>query len=370
MYARIPVFVSLALMGCQSDFEFRDELPVEPSEEPRPVESETALDVIVQTVTPSVDILYMVDNSCSMADDQADLSENFPTFMRWFLGSGLDYHIGVVSSDIRDPSHTGKLQGGFGKRWISTDDNNQIAQFQQMAVLGNGGASPEKGLAGIYFSKTDAQAIRHNDGFFRDSSAIHTICVADEWDYTTEISLGEFTNWYDGLKRAADERTFSAIESPSPGASGGGGQRYGLVTQQIGGVLWNVHDEDWSPALDLLGLRATGRKTEYFLSQLPVEPSIRVTVRTPLGDGTDPDEDFIEELYPRAFWQGDTLVNADGEEIDGAHWYYVEGRNSITFVNFVPDDLARVAIEYTVRSSVVDEVLGGNDEPEEPESEN
>ena len=352
MHRATTLLAALSLVACGNETDFIDELDLEPSQEPAPVEAVTQTDLLVQTVTPSVDILYMVDNSCSMGDDQADLAANFPTFMRWFLGSGLDYNIGVVSSDTRDPAHNGKLQGGFNKRWISTDDDNQIAAFQQMAVLGNSGASPEKGIAGVYNSKNVAAAVDWNQGFYRDTSALHVIAVSDERDYTRGgdgVTIGEFIDWFDGLKRNADERTFSAIESPAVGASGAGGQAYGTVTQVIGGVVWDIGQEDWSPALDVLGLRASGRKTEYFLSQLPLDETIRVTVRVETEGGN-----FDERIYPRAFWQGAELVDDEGNPTVGPHWYYIDRRNSITFVDYVPEDLSQVAIEYTIRSSVVE----------------
>ena len=364
---RIASFaVVAALWGCTSENNFFTDPDVQPSDEPRPVEGTEVTDIIIQTVTPTVDVLYMVDNSCSMSDDQAALAENFPTFMRWFLGSGLDYHIGVVSSDMVDPTHRGKLQAGFGKKWIDNDDNNQIAQFTQMAVLGSSGAFPERGTAGVFFSQEDSDAISFNDGFFRDTSAIHTIAVSDERDYSQaqgDVNLNEFINWYDGLKRNADERTFSAIEDPNARSYVSGGRFYAEVTEVIGGVTWDVKSDNWARALDELGLRATGRKTEYFLSQLPVDATIDVTVRTPLeGDA------FNEATYPRAFWSNGELFLEDGSPAEGSVWYYVEGRNSITFVEFVPGDLAEVVITYNARSTgfeIVDEEVDKEEPGEE-----
>ena len=346
----VRLSVGLALFaGCGNEGGLRDQLDFDVSGDPLPLEAATVTDVLIQTTTPSVDILYMVDDSCSMGDDQQLLIDNFPTFMRWFLGSGLDYHIGVVSSDMVDPAAKGKLKGGFGKRWLSSDDTNQIAQFQQMAVLGNRGAFPERGTGAVFFSMENPAAIEFNAGFFRDQSAIHTIAVSDEKDYSealNDIPMREFINWYDGLKRAADERSFSAIENPNAVSYRPGGLRYIQVTREIGGVFYDAKKDDWSPALDMLGLRASGRKTEYFLSRVPVDESVRVTVRTPLETG-----DFLEAEYPRAFYVGDAYVDENGDPAADESWTYVPERNSITFLEFVPDDLAEVRIEYVLRSS-------------------
>src|SRR5687767_15154056 len=68
----------------------------------------TVTDVFVQVTTPKVDVLWVIDNSGSMEDEQADLVANFPAFMDFFLGSGLDYHIGVTSTDL-DRNYNGSM---------------------------------------------------------------------------------------------------------------------------------------------------------------------------------------------------------------------------------------------------------------------
>jgi hypothetical protein len=98
--------------GCLSDQGLFNEFPPEPQVNPPDLANPTQTDVIVQVTTPMVDILWTIDNSCSMSDEQLALTDNFPKFMDYFLGSGLDYHIGVTSTDMDDLTHKGKLQDG------------------------------------------------------------------------------------------------------------------------------------------------------------------------------------------------------------------------------------------------------------------
>lgn len=343
----ISLLVVLALGGCSQEGGFREKIPQPELGNIGSVDSQTQTDIITQTVNPSVDILYMVDNSCSMSNDQQDLSNNFPVFMQHFLNSGLDYHIGVVSSDIVENSENGRLQGGLGELYITADQNNQINRFTAMAVLGAGGHFPEKGIAGVYRSY-ELHGDGFNSGFFRDDSALHVIAVSDEFDYTEPgiITIDEFINWFDGLKRSADNRSFSAIEDPNAFDYASYAKPYRRVTASIGGVYWNIQDENWSPALDQLGLRATGLKTEYFLSKLPLETSIEVVVKTPIEGAPGK----YSEL-PQTEAQ---LIDGEWQEGD---WYYTEGRNSINFLSDVPSELSQIWITYTVRSSVVTDVL-------------
>lgn len=348
MRAPISMAIAIALVGCGNEAPIRQNLPVEEPGQPLSLDaSVTQQDLVLQVAVPSTDILFVVDNSCSMGDDQEALVDNFPTFMRWFLGSGLDYHIGVVSTDVYDPAQSGKLVKGFSRKWISADDNNQVNMFNQMAVLGVSGSGDERGTDALYMA-LEEEVDEYNAGFYRDEAALHTIAVSDEPDYSRDLPFGELVNWYDTLKRTADDRTFSAIERRG-GAGGGSSRKYGDMTARIGGVIYDINETSWDRALDALGLRATGMKTEYFLSKLPVDETISVRVREPIGEG-----EFTALPIARAWLDSDGKpVDAKGEPISSdPHWYYLEGRNSIVFIDFVPEEQRTVEINYTVRSSV------------------
>jgi len=58
---------------------------------------------IPQTINRNIDILFVIDDSVSMADKQANLAANFPNFINVLntIDGGLpDVHIGVVTSDM------------------------------------------------------------------------------------------------------------------------------------------------------------------------------------------------------------------------------------------------------------------------------
>jgi hypothetical protein len=50
-----------------------------------------------------VDILFIIDNSGSMAEEQARLAKNFPTFIDALAGMGADYRIGITTTDVAHP---------------------------------------------------------------------------------------------------------------------------------------------------------------------------------------------------------------------------------------------------------------------------
>lgn len=121
------VLASLAT-GC-SEYEFVIiEKPWSESVSPE-VESPVQQDRLVQVTTPAVDILWVVDNSCSMDAEQTALTDNFDAFMGYFIDSGLDWHVGVVSTDMTSFSHSGKLRVANGVNYLDETEPTPIETF-------------------------------------------------------------------------------------------------------------------------------------------------------------------------------------------------------------------------------------------------
>ena len=70
---------------------------------PAPMTSVTQTRVSV-TGVQKLDVVFMIDNSDSMKEEQTNLIRNFPRFMQKLQaatqGGALDVHIGVISSDL------------------------------------------------------------------------------------------------------------------------------------------------------------------------------------------------------------------------------------------------------------------------------
>jgi len=341
-----------ALLGCQETG-----LSVVPPPEvipaPRPVDAGWVTDRLMQSVAPVVDVLFVIDNSCSMGDDQAELSQNAPAFMDWFEGSGLEYHIGITSTDMIAPNHRGKLQPipGESDLWIDQNTQDPVEKFRQAAVLGSGGAFPERGIDGCYHA-LETEDGGNNRGFQREDSALHAIAITDEDDFSLDIAHSEFIRWFDGLRNPAD-RSFSAIHNPFPGASGSG-YKYGAAAEELDGEVWDINATSWAEMLDILGLKATGRRAEFFLSQQPHDSTIIVEVEVQTNDGSFAIVRPLEAEF-----------DDEGRLLSGG-WKYSSIRNSIVFYDYLPPDLAIISVTYAPLDGVIpqeDEETGGGTLP-------
>ncbi|MFK7926693.1 MAG: hypothetical protein AB8H79_00780, partial [Myxococcota bacterium] len=278
-------------------------------------------DVSIQTPVAAVDVLWVIDNSCSMSEEQAALGRNFGSFINFFVGSDLDYHVGVVSTSFGDAAQRGRLRDGFDKRWIDSDTADPVRDFRRMAEMGIDGSGAERGRDQAWgaIELIGRKEGQYNYGFYRDDASLAIIVISDEDDYSSIKTVPEFADWMKGLKSDPGMVTFSSIVGFPGGCAIEEGRDYLAITRSVGGIEWDICNSDWSQVLEDLGVQAAGLKREFFLSAVPVEGTIEVRVDT------------------------DGEVERFKEDRD---FTYSRVRNSIEFIEFVPQPFADVSIEY------------------------
>ena len=345
-----------AVAGCSSENNITGRAQPAVVANPPEAENPTQQDRIVQVPQPEVDILFVIDNSCSMFEEQNLLANNFGPFMEFFTGSGLDYHIGVISTDMSNTAnHAGKLQQAGGVSYI--DDSMPFQQanslFGQMAIMGTGGDFEEKGRAAAYTMVELKPDIPRNEGFYREDASLQMIFISDEEDQSggNPVTRQEFRQWMETKKESPDLVTAHAIIDPpgQPCPQGDtDGEEYNRYVTWTGGILFNLCNTDWSPFVEELAVRTFGLKREFFLSKLPVLDPWSIDVQVVVTDEDDGElaTDFV------------SCIAGDETEQEACEVVYNAGRNSIVFLDYLPDPLAQVRITYLPReAATVDEAL-------------
>src|SRR5687768_11279861 len=199
-----------------------------------PSQDKAELKDIPVDVNRQVDILFVVDNSSSMREEQTNLSQNFPRFIEALsqIEGGLpDVHIGVISTDLGAGNFQGasdcQTNGGAGEDGYLivrpecagsiTDDKKYLTSggaegnnftgnletvFQCMAELGDDGCGFEQPLEAVY----RALALDGRNGdFLRPNAFLAIVILSDEDDCsandppqlfsTTDSSLGPRTSF-------------------------------------------------------------------------------------------------------------------------------------------------------------------------------
>jgi hypothetical protein len=160
-----------------------------------------------------MDILFVVDNSGSMGQEQDNLAANFPQFIEVLenFDSNLDYRVAITTTG-RDYSYStdtgfgpvlpGSQDGGdngamlqrcdMTRRWVEPGDPTPSTTFACAAQVGTSGPSKEMPLAVIKQAFSERMADNTNTGFRRDDALLGIVILTDEDDcsYEQSVTLG------------------------------------------------------------------------------------------------------------------------------------------------------------------------------------
>lgn len=335
MRAFLPV---LLLVGCV-EYDIQDPDATPPAvPNPRDLDAEMHEDRFEQVSPQTTDILWVLDSSCSMIDENEALAEWFPIFMEHFEDVDTDWHMGVVTTDMGgwslEDGGTGGLLNNVGDiRWIDRDTPDPVAVFAEMTDVYNAmswSAGSEKGREAAYTALEIKRLHDANRGFFRafGDSWLHITVVSDEDDSSTRDPIGksDFVDWINDIKPIQHRTTFNSIVTLDPrNDEESRGDKYIDLTEQIGGEVFDLHEGDWADILDTLGgLQSPEPIVEWFLSYPPVPDTLEVLV------------------------EHGTVTFAFQRDED---WTYDPVRNSVSFIEFQPPDGAIVYLRYVKASS-------------------
>lgn len=199
-----------------------------------PITSKTERKEIPFYMNRQIDILFVIDSSPAMTPHLARLADNYPRYMQVLetLEGGLpDVHIGVVTSDLGDPSAAGctatgdngslqttaNVTGAFISDRPKIDGTREknytgaIADvFTQLATRGDQGCTVQQPLEAAKRALSNPPA---NAGFLRDDAylAIVFISATDEPSAIVE----PYTQFFKGVKTDPTKVIVTAVIGPS-----------------------------------------------------------------------------------------------------------------------------------------------------------
>jgi len=150
-------------------------------------------------VCTKMDLLFVIDDSESMREEQENLSANLPGFidiLNNFNGGALDYRVGITTTGMDFALFTPPLQStnlsgdngalrqecGMTKRWIERSDPDVKTQFSCAANVGLDGPPLEMPLMATQLALRDRVDDGTNEGFLRDDALLGIIVISDEDD--------------------------------------------------------------------------------------------------------------------------------------------------------------------------------------------
>lgn len=268
-------------------------------------------DTFQQNPEQQVDVLFVIDDSCSMSDDQAALARNFSSFISQANLRQVDFQIGITTTTLVP------VAGGLVGPIMSPSTPDLENEFTRQARVGISGSGFERGLDAMAGALRLAQnGISPNDELLRPGAGMAVIIVSDEDDQSAAPPVAYFNE----LRNAASSGVVTAVVTG--GASGcvsGTGAaarapRYLEFAALTGGLSESICS-NWSTTLANIGNAAFGLSTRFNLSQG--------------ADVTEPIRVFV-----------------DGVEVPMSSWTYDSAEQAVIF-DSPPPEGAEIRVEYT-----------------------
>jgi hypothetical protein len=261
------------------------------------------------TQTKKLDIVWVIDNSGSMADEQNNLGVNFNSFIQEFITKDVDFKMAITTTDTR-AQYKGLMVTNSDTRLTSAQARSNptrfMNDFKNMVKVGTSGSGNEKGL-----EATEGFMGRYSSSFVRPDAYLAVVIVSDEEDSSSKTP----TQYMDYLKSFKQEgglvKVYSIVDVNRLNIGRGlttGFQRYADASNLTAGTVSDIYD-DFSRSLTAMGDSIIELLDSFALAHEPVNGSLRVLVNG--GEVSD----YIYDATSRSISFNSNAVPAVGAEI-------------------------------------------------------
>jgi len=268
------------------------------------VEDTAADDIWVDSfIQPSsssgVDIVWVVDRSGSMSNNQTKLEAGFQAMLT-DLNASWDamWRVAIISADSNYAANEQQFPLLFGD-----------TEIDAMTMLQNTGGHREEGFKAFYSYYTGSYA----QNWMRHEAALLVIFVSDEDDQSTNMfsQASDFVQWYSGLRSTV---FLASIVVSTTDCEPLVGDRYMEATNLLNGIVVDICSDDWTPSVQA-ALQQIQPFEEWGLSHVPY------------------------------YGEQGIFVFIDGQP--SSDWHYDSSRNVVVFdVTPNGDALVEIAYEY------------------------
>lgn len=255
---RFLVVLSL-LTGCKNDYAITREVVVDSFSQPGREDG--------------VDILWVIDDSGSMYEEQGQLEAHAGSFIGYLSAVSVDFALGVTSADTSgdDP---GALLGDV----LSPDTTSLTDAFANQVARTDDGSRDERGFEAAILAADPAGI---NSDFNRSDADLEIIFFTDE-DDGSAIAPGVLLDTLQTLREGQVVVNAIVGDPPSGCASiesaADAGLLYIEAQEQSGGLRESICSLDYETMLERVALRVLGLETTFYLRAVPDPASMEVLV--------------------------------------------------------------------------------------------
>ncbi len=247
---------------------------------PFPATSKCKIEYFTQAAeqTKMLDIVWIIDNSGSMADEQTNLGNNFNKFIADFISMNVDFKMGITTTDVSSSSQKGKMVAGSDTKLTSAkakaNKDQFLTDFKNLVQQGIKGSGYEKGLeASEGFMQKNAKS------FLRKDAYLAVVILSDEEDQSLKAP-SFYTDYLKSYKNSAGlVKIYSIVDKnlKSLGGNTVGFKRYAEASDQTAGVVADITD-DYSKVLMDMGKTIIKLLSSFALAHDATPASMKVYV--------------------------------------------------------------------------------------------
>lgn len=216
----------------------------------------------------SADVLMVVDNSCSMREEQSELSSNAEIFIDKLSIAGIDYRIAVITTD--DDRFVGPI--------ITNLTIDPAFELSNQVNVGTLGSPDERGILQASKSLSPTGMAAPGGSFLRREARLSIIWISDEDDFSGGTTYGWSSDFWSKKASPGDVSVWGIIGDPTYGCiTASPGDAYLDLITAMGGNWTSICSTDWGAPMSAVA-GSIGVDSTLELTGDPVPSSIRVFV--------------------------------------------------------------------------------------------
>ncbi|MFY7992538.1 MAG: hypothetical protein ACOVP4_04520, partial [Bacteriovoracaceae bacterium] len=235
--------------------------------------------------TKKLDVLWVVDNSGSMGDEQDALGRNFDAFISEFIQRDVDFKMAITTTDPRSNRQGVMVTGSDSLLTSQMAQNNPLKfmdDFKNLIKVGVSGSGDEQGLAGASAFKN-----RYQNSFFRDDAYLAIVIVSDEEDSSPNSVTSYISNLQSLKSNSGFVKVYSIVDLDNSNTGYGiktGSQRYQQASDLTSGTKAEIHNDFYQTLLNM-GESIINLLDSFALASSPVAGTLQVFVDGVLVNG-------------------------------------------------------------------------------------
>lgn len=231
---------------------------------------------------PKVDVLWVVDCSGSMSEEQAGLRAGFERFAARAAADGADWRFAVTTTDTDTAARRGALVGDPPIKSSADLGTGIVAAFSRDADVGTSCSSIERGFEGARLALARAAA-DPSLRFPRPDAVLAIVFVSDENDQSP-LPPAYYRDYFTAAADNEDDRLrLFAVVGPQGGCGGPGGNaddglRYRQLMEATGGTSLSICTPDFAAVQEAVAAEAFRRVRSVALSARADPDTVRVSI--------------------------------------------------------------------------------------------